>query len=114
MRHLDREHGKAAGNDLALHHDILGHLQADVGEIPERANAAVDEFVGHALRIRRGHAENGDIWFFAPHPGAHLVRVEDLVAVDAGADLGAVDVEDAANLHSIFRELLVAEQGAAE
>ena len=114
VRHLDRKHGKTAGDNLSLHHDFLGHLQADVGEVPKRAHAAVDEFVGHALRIGRGHAENRDVWFFAPHPGAHLFRVEDFVSVDAGADFGAVDVKDAANLHSVFGELLVAEQGAAE
>src|SRR6266700_6370239 len=42
-----------------IDHDLLGHLQNDRREVEDTGDAAADQPVGHLLRCRGGHGDNG-------------------------------------------------------
>ena len=85
-----------------------------VREVPEPADAQLDEPVGQRLRNVLRHGEHGDVGVIFVDIVLQLIHRADGDVVDFGADKGGGDVEGGVNLEADLLEVEVLEQGMAE
>ena len=109
-----REDGQGLGEVDVLHGDGFGDVQGAIREVPNAADAGVDEVFGAFLSGVAWDGQDAELDVELFDDAVDFIHWADFDAVDGAADEEVVSIEGGGDGEILFFEAGVAEEGAAE
>ena len=89
---------------------MLGSLDANGGEVPQRLNACTYQAIGHELGLQDRYGEDGDVYTFLTNTCSKLIDMIDRDACDLSTDDLRSDIEACDDIQPKLTESLVCKE----